>query len=69
MVTSTPVDEGGLHQQLDPSIDLLETIFTPLLAFCYPLFMINTASTLAIGKPAYLHTLLGFVEPKPNATF
>ena len=31
--------------------------------------MINTASTLAIARPAYLHTLLGFVEPKPNATF
>ena len=54
---------------LDPSIDLLETILLFLLVFCYPLFMINTASTLAIAKPAYLHTLLGFVEPKPNATF
>ena len=31
--------------------------------------MIITASTLAIATPAYLYTLLGFVEPKPNATF
>ena len=31
--------------------------------------MVNTASTLAIAKPAYLYFLLGFVEPKSNATF
>ena len=31
--------------------------------------MINTTFTLAIAKRAYLYTLLGSVQPKPNATF
>ena len=69
MVTSTSVGEGGLHQHLDLSIDLLERMLFFLLVFCYPLFMINIASTLAIAKLVHLFFCLDLLNQQSNATF